>query len=391
MSFRQSFMLAIKSIMASKVRAFLTMLGIIIGVAAVIIILSLGNGMTAMMTDSFASMGTNLINVTLTGRGSSRSITAEELYELAQDNRDSILAVSPTVGVRASLKYGNETLSSTSVTGVSEDYGIIRKLEVDKGRFIQYIDVLRRQNVCVVGSYLEKTYFPQGAIGNVLKINGYEYTVVGVLAEDAESEEGSGDDAVFIPYTNGAKLSTMGEPVSYSFSAVSEDTVLKAKNAIQNRLYKAYGDSDAYNILSMTELLKELSTLTGTFVAVLSAIAGISLLVGGIGIMNIMLVSVTERTREIGIRKSVGAKRRDIMAQFVIEAATTSLMGGAVGIGLGAIGAVAAGNLVGMTATPSVSAIVLAAGVSLAIGVLFGFLPANKAAKLNPIDALRYD
>ena len=236
-----------------------------------------------------------------------------------------------------------------------------------------------------------KTYFPQGAIGNVLKINGYEYTVVGVLAEDAESEEGSGDDAVFIPYTNGAKLSTMGEPVSYSFSAVSEDTVLKAKNAIQNRLYKAYGDSDAYNILSMTELLKELSTLTGTFVAVLSAIAGISLLVGGIGIMNIMLVSVTERTREIGIRKSVGAKRRDIMAQFVIEAATTSLMGGAVGIGLGAIGAVAAGNLVGMTATPSVSAIVLAAGVSLAIGVLFGFLPANKAAKLNPIDALRYD
>ncbi len=391
MSFRQSFMLAIKSIMASKVRAFLTMLGIIIGVAAVIIILSLGNGMTAMMTDSFASMGTNLINVTLTGRGSSRSITAEELYELAQDNRDSILAVSPTVGVRASLKYGNETLSSTSVTGVSEDYGIIRKLEVDKGRFIQYIDVLRRQNVCVVGSYLEKTYFPQGAIGNVLKINGYEYTVVGVLAEDAESEEGSGDDAVFIPYTNGAKLSTMGEPVSYSFSAVSEDTVLNAKNAIQNRLYKAYGDSDAYNILSMTELLKELSTLTGTFVAVLSAIAGISLLVGGIGIMNIMLVSVTERTREIGIRKSVGAKRRDIMAQFVIEAATTSLMGGAVGIGLGAIGAVAAGNLVGMTATPSVSAIVLAAGVSLAIGVLFGFLPANKAAKLNPIDALRYD
>jgi ABC-type antimicrobial peptide transport system, permease component len=391
MGITQSFMLAIKGLATSKMRAFLTMLGIIIGVGAVIIIMSLGNGMQKSMQDKFASMGTNTLTVTLKGRGSTRSISVDEMYKLAEDNKNVIKYMSPTISTSASVKYGNKTYTPT-ITGVSEDYLDIKDWDLTEGRTLQYIDIARRQPVCVVGAYYASEVFEGDALGEKIKINGNLYTVVGVIKEtdDATDEDGS-DNMVLIPYTNASKISQNAMISSYTFVAKSDETVSKAKTVIETRLYKAYADTDAYRVISMSEMLSTLTDLMNTMVLVLACIAGISLLVGGIGIMNIMLVSVTERTREIGIRKALGAKRRDIRGQFIIEAGTTSALGGILGIVFGVGVAQVVGKMIDMTAIPTFESIILSFGVSVGIGIIFGFLPANKAAKLNPIDALRYD
>nr|WP_283243587.1 ABC transporter permease [Feifania hominis] len=372
-------------------RSFLTMLGIIIGVASVIVIVSLGQGMAQDVTDTFESMGTNLITVNLVGRGSTRSIGVDEIYTFTEENQQLLSYVTPTVSVSATMKVDNETLSTTSVTGVGEDFCQIRNYAVSDGRFLQYVDILRRQKVCVIGSYVAQTYFGGDPLGQTVKINGNHYTVIGVLEEKSGSEESSDDDAIFIPYSNATKLSRMSTISNYYFSASSKDHVSEAKTAVEQLLYKAYGDEDSYRVSTQAESIEQLNELTGTIISVLIAIAAISLFVGGIGIMNIMLVSVTERTREIGVRKSLGAKRRDIMRQFVIEAGTTSSVGGILGIVCGIGLSYVAGGLFDMRSEPSFYAVAVAFGVSLAIGVAFGFLPANKAAKLNPIDALRHD
>ena len=392
MGFWQSFLLALKSLFTSKLRSFLTMLGIIIGVASVIVIISLGDGMTQDMSETFESMGTNLITANITGRGAARSVSADDLYAFAEENADLIAAVTPTVDVSATVKSGSTQLSSTGVTGVGEDFCQIKNYALTEGRFIEYIDILRRQQVCVIGSYVAQELFAgQDPLGQQLRINGNAYTVVGVLAEKAGSEEGSTDDHLFIPYTNAAKMSFLSTISNYAFSARDENTVELAKAAIEGMLYQKIGDDDAYSVISQAEMLSSLSDLTGTVMLVLVAIAAVSLLVGGIGIMNIMLVSVTERTREIGIRKSLGARRRDILRQFVIEAGTTSSVGGVLGILMGVAVATAAGGLLGISSKPTVNSIALAFLVSLGIGVIFGYLPARRAARLNPIDALRYE
>ncbi len=391
MEFKQSFRLAIKSILSSKTRSMLTMLGIIIGVAAVIVIVSLGQGMSKTMTETFESMGTNLITVNLRGRGSTRNITPDEIYEFTAQNSDVLAAVTPLVTLSATAKYMNTSLDTT-VTGVGEDFCQIRNYSVGSGRFLQYIDIARRAKVCVVGTYIAQQFFESAdPLGRQIKINGDVYTIVGVLSQKSSSEEGTDDDQIMVSYTNAAKLSRMARISSYAFSTASTKTVDRAMTAIEGRLYKVYEDEDAYTVRSQAESIEQLTQLTDTLMMVLVAIAAISLLVGGIGIMNIMLVSVTERTREIGIRKSLGAKRRDIMRQFVIEAATTSSVGGIFGIFFGILFANIAGKLLDMAAAPSLLAIATAFFVSLSIGVAFGYLPANKAAKLNPIDALRYD
>ena len=390
MNFTQSFRLALKSLATSKMRALLTMLGIIIGVAAVIIIISLGDGMNDMINSEFEKMGTNLLQVQIMGRGSSQNITEEEMYALKDENPDCIAAMSPSVSSMATVKQDSETLSAT-LTGVGEEYIAVRSLELSQGRFIQYIDTARMQNVCVIGSYVNEETFNGAGLGQTLRINGNEYTVVGVLAEQADNTSYGNDNTVYIPYTNATRLNGNAVISQYMFTATSEDTNARAKAVIESKLEQFYGGDDYYIVISMSEMMDMMGNIQGTVMTVLVAIAAISLLVGGIGIMNIMLVSVTERTREIGIRKSLGAKGRDIRRQFIIEAGTTSVLGGVIGIVLGVSLATVAGNLVGITAKASLSAIAISAGVSLAVGVLFGYLPANKAAKLNPIDALRYE
>ena len=397
MNFAQSFKLAIQSIMKSKVRAFLTMLGIIIGVGAVTLIVGMGNGMKNYITQSFESMGTNTINVSIQGRGNSRTVDVDDMYALVKENSDVIAYVSPEVSVSGTVKIGSEDIKSTPVTGVSEDYSKIKNSKLADGRFVQYVDVLRRQNVCVIGSYLAKTYYDGNALGSTLKVNGNPFTIVGVLKEEAKSQKGSSDDVIYIPYTNAAKISWTGTISSCVFSGASAETVDKAAVIIKESLYKVFKSYDYFYVMSMAEMLDSLMTVVNVMVIVLGAIAAISLLVGGIGIMNIMLVSVTERTREIGIRKSLGAKQKDILWQFVIEAATTSALGGVIGILFGFLLCSVGTSVItalaqeAITVSPSFASVLGAFSVSVAIGIIFGYLPARKAARLNPIDALRYD
>ena len=392
MSVTQSFRLAIKSLAASKMRALLTMLGIIIGVASVIIIISLGDGMNNMINSEFEKMGTNLLQVEVIGRGTSRTVSDDEMYELVERYPQYISVMSPSVTVRTSVQYNGETSSSTTVTGVGEDYLTVKSLEVAEGRFLQYIDVARMQHVCVIGSYVDSEIIGGDSLGKVLRIGGQEYTVVGVLTEGADNTSYGTDNYVYIPYTNATRLNGSATLTSFLFTASSDETNSQAKAVIEDKLSRVFeGDEDAYMVISMSEMMGVLGNIQGTVMTVLVAIAGISLLVGGIGIMNIMLVSVTERTREIGIRKSLGAKRRDIRRQFIIEAGTTSAVGGIIGIVLGVAIASAIGPLFDIAVSPSMVAISVAFGVSVAVGVLFGYLPANKASRLNPIDALRYD
>ena len=392
MGFSQAFKLAFKSLSGSKMRAFLTMLGIIIGVASVIILVSLMQGMTGEVTSMFEDMGTNTLTVLVTGRGSSRTVDVSDLYDLYEENTDVFSAMSPTVSVMGSVKNGtdSDSFDSTSVTGVSEQYPEINKLTLADGRFISYVDLEGRSKVAVVGSYINNTVFGGKALGQTLKINGNIFTIVGVLEEKSDSTSGSTDDCLYLPYTTASKL-TFGMISSYTFTTKDSSLNSRGTSILENKLYAVFQNSDYYNISDMQDIVDSMTEMTSMMTMVLVGIAGISLLVGGIGIMNIMLVSVTERTREIGIRKSLGAKRKDIMRQFVIEAGTTSALGGLIGIVFGSVIAIVAGKIIGINAEPSTSAIVLSFGVSVFIGVFFGFMPANKAAKLNPIDALRYD
>jgi len=391
MGFTQAFKLAIKSLKGSKMRAFLTMLGIIIGVGSVIILISLMQGMTSEMTSMFEEMGTNTLSVMITGRGSSRSVDVDDVYAFYEEHTDIFLGLSPTVEARGTIKSGNDSdsFSSTSITGVSEQYQAINKLVVTDGRFISYPDLTGHNKIAVVGSYIN-TLFNGHAVGQTLKLNGNILTIVGVMEERDDSTAGSADDYLYLPYTTASKL-TFGRISNYTFATKDVSQNKKASALIDDMLYDVFQNEDFYFISDMQEIVDSMEEITGMMTMVLVGIAGISLLVGGIGIMNIMLVSVTERTREIGIRKSLGAKKKDIMRQFVIEAGTTSALGGVIGIVFGVAAATGLGKVIGIQAKPSVSAILLSFGVSVAIGVFFGFMPARKAARLNPIDALRYD
>ncbi|MCD8357925.1 MAG: ABC transporter permease [Oscillospiraceae bacterium] len=399
MSLYETFKLSLKNILSSKMRTFLTMLGIIIGCAAVIVIMGVGTGMENYMRDQFASLGSNLLTVIITGRGTNRSVSEDDMYELVEENSEYLDMISPYVTMTG-VKLGNDVYFATSVTGINEYYFEMRDLNVAEGRGLEYMDMVNRNQVCIVGEYINRYFFDGAAIGQTLKVNGNTLTIVGIMEQqddDEDLEEGCTDDCVYLPYTTAARWSYTGTISTYYITVVDEDTASTAADIVETMLFSVFQDDDYYTVVSMTELLDTLTSMINVVVTVLAIIAGISLLVGGIGIMNIMLVSVTERTREIGIRKALGAKERTILSQFVIEAAMTSALGGIIGILFGevisSVGSVVVQGMLDadLTISPTAGAIGLSFGISAGIGVLFGYLPARRAAALNPIDALRYD
>ena len=394
MGLGKSFQMAISSIINNKVRSLLTMLGIIIGIAAVIILISVMNGLTSEVSSVFSEFGTTSLNTNIRSRPNVE-VTPEELYEFADEHPDLYSGVTPNMTLSGEFKTpdaGDDTVS-VSAKGVSEDYYDIQKLELCFGRFITYQDCENKSNVAVIGSFQALYYFGscEAALDKTVRLNGKPYTVIGVLEEQEDSTESSSDNAMYIPYTTMMKVTSTGTVSSYIVNAKSDEVVYEAKSALEAYLLEAVGDDDYYTVTSFQSIIDSMLEMMDKMEMVLVAIAGISLLVGGIGIMNIMLVSVSERTREIGIRKSLGAKHKHIMMQFVMESGVVSCIGGIIGIKIGVIFSLLAGSALQMSVSPSMGAIALAFGVSVGIGVVFGFLPARKAAKLNPIDALRND
>ena len=398
----ETFREAIQNIWSNKFRTFLTMLGIIIGVMAVMVIVGLGNGMTTSIQNEFADMGTNLLTVQVMGYGS-RSVKVKDFYELVEKNSDVLGDVSPNIRMSGTVKVGtdDDNYSSTSVEGVSEVYLNMAGYTIAQGRPLNYVDMDANKKVCVVGDYISRVGYGGNAIGQSIKIGREWYTIVGVLEaeiDDPSDQEGSSDDCIFVPYTTAMRVSGISTASSYAVLVSDEENISKGKAIIENGLQELLHSDSGYMVISLSEMLDMMTSMVNMVVTVLTAIAAISLLVGGIGIMNIMMVSVTERTREIGIRKALGAKERTILSLFVVEAGTTSALGGIIGIGLGyTVSALVTKVLavimtdMPITVTPTVGSIAVAFGISVGIGVLFGYLPAKRAASLNPIEALRYD
>ena len=393
MNIKQAFSLALKSLAGSKMRSFLTMLGIIIGVAAVIVIVSFVNGLTKTVLDEFENLGATTITVSIRGRGGNRSVSIDDMQNLVDDNPEYLQAMTPNITVmNATAKNGSNNVNITTLVGANESYVPIKGRTVEYGRNIEYMDCKSYLRNCVIGTYIaNELYGSTDVLGQSVRVNGYSFQIVGVLEETGDSAEASSDDIIIIPYTMASRVSNSFTMGSYTFNATSKEVADKAQEFIDEYLLGVFSNSNAYTVSNMANMIETINELTATMSLVLAGVAGVSLLVGGIGIMNIMLVSVTERTREIGIRKSLGATPWDIMSQFVVEAITTSCIGGLIGILLGVAGSYIASPLLGMDVAISIPAILISFTVSAFVGIAFGYFPAKKAASLNPIDALRYD
>ena len=390
----QSFKMALKSIWGNKMRSFLTMLGIIIGVASVIILVGIVNGYMSYMTESFASMGVNQITVSFRALPS-RTIDVDEFYGFYEENQDLFQGMTPSVSVSATVKHGSDTMDATTVGGYSEDQLAIRGYELSCGRNLLYSDMASRQKVAVVGAYVASELFgsAEKALGEKIKLNGDNYTVVGVVEQQTENaadfDDGCTDDFVWVPYSRAAKIARNAVISNYTFTSYDINDTEACTAALEEFLYSKMKNEDLYSVTAMSSLMDTLNDQIAMMSMMLGGIAGISLLVAGVGVMNIMLVSVTERTREIGIRKALGARKRVILQQFVIEAAVTSTIGGIAGILLGSLASIGIGGLMGIEAPSTLSSVLVSFSVSVGIGLVFGYMPASRAAGLNPIDALR--
>ena len=406
---------ALTALTTNKMRSALTVLGIIIGVAAVIALMSIGQGSQAAVTSNIESLGTNLLFVrggassesgVRGAQGSAATLTLEDANALTDSSlAPSVAGVAPEVDSFAQVVAGSEN-ARTQIIGVTPEYLSVRNYQVADGEFISNAQVEARSMVAVLGSSVAETLFGQTSpVGQYIKINGLRFTVIGVLQSKGSTGLGSQDDVVMAPLTtvqyrlSSSRTSTGGRNVSsINVQVVNSNQVSAATQQITSILEQRHNITDGqadFSITSQNSLIQSLQNSTQVWVILLGAIAGISLLVGGIGIMNIMLVSVTERTREIGIRKALGAKRGNILLQFLIEAALMSLIGGAIGVLVGwGISTLISGVTVGgQTIHTVISADIpiLAVCVSAAIGILFGLYPAYRAARLNPIEALRYE
>ena len=388
-----SFKMAMQSILSNKIRSVLTMLGIIIGVLAVIVMVNLVNAEMMGMREWMDRMGDNILQANVYSRGT-RKVMPADMEQLAEDNPDTILYVSPRLESYKTVKSGNRNYNG-SVSGVSEHYGDIQKLEMALGSFFSRADINGRASVAVIGEYVrQKLFGNRNPVGQEIKIAGEVFTVVGVYEQvNDELTEWGEDSRVLIPYTRAMRLFKNTDVSEYYISSTTSDTAKAAQEKVEE-LFRSILKNEDFWVYNEAENLQEMNQQINGLTLLAAAIAGISLLVGGIGIMNIMLVTVTERTREIGIRKAVGAKTRTILTQFLIESATISCLGGLVGIGLGIVVSEFATIGMGLPSVPMVQQmpiISISFGFSALIGVFFGFYPAFKAARLHPIDALRYE
>ncbi|WP_018662085.1 ABC transporter permease [Heyndrickxia acidiproducens] len=383
-----SFKLALRNIQTSKLRSILTMLGIIIGVASVIALVSIGQSSSRSVNSSINSLGTNVLTVSVLDSDSS-DFTINDVNTLKKLN--GVKSVAPTISGRVTAKYST-TSSTLNVVGTTASYQKIKSTEVANGRFIADIDDELKLKTVVLGSEAATTLFgAANPVGKQVQLNGTSYKVIGVLQSSGSSMGSSGDSTIFVPLSTAERLASSTSIGSVYVQAKSSEQVSFVERQLNNALLSVFHDSDDYSVSNSQDVMDTMSDVQDTMSLLLGSIASISLLVGGIGIMNIMFVSVSERTKEIGIRKAIGAKRKDILVQFLIEAIVLSALGGLLGVGFG----LAAIKIYGLFASTGVSlslpVTAVAFGFSLLVGVVFGVFPANKASKLNPIQALRYE
>lgn len=402
--YKESFLMAWASLIANKMRSILTMLGIIIGVAAVIALVSIGNGVKQDIQNSISSLGSNLLMVmpgaprtpgVRPSAGSMKSLKVSD-YE-AISKLDGVKAASPMTNGSYVVIYQNKNWT-TSVSGVSYNYLDVNNWSMKSGRFLSEKNVQNRERVAVVGKTVVKYLFgDEDPVGAEIRVKNIPFRIIGVLNSKGSGAMGNDqDDMVIIPYTT-AMERVEGVDYLRMIYVVGKDEngIDRLQSDIENLLRVRHGIKDTnlddFNIQNMNSIMETMEETTGTLTLFLGAVAAISLVVGGIGIMNIMLVSVTERTREIGVRKALGATYSVIVTQFLIEAVVISLMGGIIGIILGIGSSKLIGMASGMSTVISIPTIVMSFAFSMAIGLIFGIYPARKAAKLNPIDALHYE
>jgi len=409
MSLTQAFIEALESLSGNKLRSGLTVLGIVIGVAAVIAMLAVGQGAQASITGSISGIGTNLLFVFRGDPGDNvrnpKPLTLGDADALRdQFSAPSVEAVAPALQGNGVVTFGGEQ-TSPQLFGVTPEYFQVRNLKLAEGDFITEEHMLGRASVAIIGSDVANTLFghPDGVTGETIRIEGQPFRIIGVLETKGGGAFGSEDNQVIIPFTTAqARLirRSSSDRVDIIFvQALSGEVVTKASEEIGDILrtrHRTPIGADDFTIFTQQDLLATFQSITGILTIFLGGIAGISLLVGGIGIMNIMLVSVTERTREIGLRKALGARRRDILIQFLTESSLLSLLGGIIGIIFGwliafAVGRIAAANDTAFTPIVGLNAILLATIFSAAVGLFFGIYPANRAASLEPVEALRYE
>ena len=391
---RQSIQMSLQNIKSNKMRTFLTTLGIIIGVTAVIALITIVDGVIGSVMGQFSSLGAGTLSVSITGSSLKKGLTESDLDSIEQ--LDNVSGISPSVSITTTAARPGKLLEQVSVQGKNDSYFLNNDL-ISYGRGITRQDVENESYVCIIDQDLADNLFAgEDPLGSQLIVGGIRYTVIGLQGEDSNlmaSMAGMGgtmDGTVTIPYTNALKLSGNSSITSLDVYVADTDRTQELQEVVESVLYKAFNENeDCYNVFSMDSLLDTMESMMSMMTYMLTGIASIALLVGGIGIMNMMLVSVTERTKEIGLRKAMGATPERIQLQFLLESIVLSLIGGLIGVALGLLISYAAANLLGTDFVISASAVTLGVGFSAAVGIIFGWAPARKASRLNPIDALR--